>query len=496
MDFRKTSVVDLSQRIRRRELSPTEAVTETFAAIRLREPQLHAFISLAEEQAFARARDVEHQMASGGKLGVLAGVPVAIKDNCCTKGIVTTCGSRMLEDFVPTYSAVAVERLEAAGAIVVGKTNMDEFAMGSTTETSVFGATKNPWDLSRVPGGSSGGSAAAVAAGLVPCALGSDTGGSIRLPAAHCGVVGIKPTYGRVSRRGLIAYASSLDQIGPIAGDVRDCATLLEVLSGWDAGDSTSVKREDSTTFTASLKQEIAGLRVGIPREWLEAQLEESVRQGVLLAASYLEAQGARVELFSLKDMEYAVPAYYVIACGEAASNLARYDGIRYGFRANEFENLQELYCRTRSGGFGAEVKRRILCGNFVLSAGFYDAYYRKALQARAKMQLSFDRAFASFDILLSPVAPTTAPLLGESLRSPMDMYLQDVFTVAVNLAGLPAMSVPCTPQGASLPVGVQLIANRWQEETLLRAGYALEQARGSDAFSGVCLDGAEKGGV
>ncbi len=475
----KMTLCEMSRLIRNKERSPREVLQETLATIRKEDGVIHAFLCLSEEKALQRAKELEDRMMRGEKVGSLVGLPVAIKDNCCTKGITTTCGSRMLLDFVPDYTATAVERLENAGAIVVGKTNMDEFAMGSTTETSAFGVTRNPRDVARVPGGSSGGSAAAVASGEVLGAIGSDTGGSIRQPASHCGVVGIKPTYGRVSRRGLIAYASSLDQIGPVAGNVSDCTMLLDALCGWDAGDSTSVKMPEQTSFFASLSEGVKGLRIGIPREWLESQLEAGVYQSVLLAAQTLETQGAVVELCSLPEMEYAVPAYYVIACGEAASNLARFDGIRYGHRTTSYENLQEMYCKTRSEGFGTEVKRRILCGNFMLSAGYYDAYYRRAMQTRRRISASFAKAFATYDVLLAPVAPTTAPLLGESLSTPLKMYEQDAFTVAASLAGLPAMSVPCgfsTVSGVDLPVGIQLIGDLWQERKMLRVACAIER--------------------
>ena len=385
------------------------------------------------------------------------GVPVAIKDNMCTEGILTTCSSKILNNFVPTFSSEAVLNLQKAGAVILGKTNMDEFAMGSTTETSAYGVTRNPWNSEHVPGGSSGGSAAAVAANECFYALGSDTGGSIRQPASFCGVVGLKPTYGRVSRYGLIAYGSSLDQIGPLCKDVADCAAIMEVISTHDKKDSTSVLRQD-TDFTSALVEDVKGMRIGIPRDYFGEGLDGQVRDAVLKAAEVLKEKGAIVEEFDLSLVEYAIPAYYTIAAAEASSNLERFDGIKYGYRAEDYEGLHDMYKKTRSQGFGPEVKRRIMLGSFVLSSGYYDAYYLKALRVKALIKKAFDEAFAKYDLILGPVAPTTAPKLGESLSDPIKMYLGDIYTISVNLAGLPGLSMPCGIDSKGLPIGLQLI--------------------------------------
>ena len=425
----------------------------------------------------AQAEAVQKRIAAGELKGPLAGVPVAIKDNMCIEGMLTTCSSKILSNFKPTYTAEAVVQLQKAGAVIVGKTNMDEFAMGSTTETSYYGETKNPWDSSRVPGGSSGGSAAAVAAEEVPYALGSDTGGSIRQPAAFCGVTGIKPTYGRVSRYGLIAYGSSLDQIGPLAKDVTDCATVLEIISTHDSKDSTSVDRAD-TDFTAALVNDVKGMKIGIPRDYFGEGIEPEVKEQVLAAAKALEAQGAIVEEFDLSLVEYAIPAYYIIASAEASSNLERFDGVKYGYRTAEYTDLHNMYKKTRSEGFGPEVKRRIMLGSFVLSSGYYDAYYIKALRTKALIKQAFDKAFERYDVILGPVAPTTALKLGESLSDPLKMYLGDIYTVSVNLAGLPGISLPCGYDHQGLPVGLQLLAKPFDEKSIIRAAYTFEQTR------------------
>ena len=403
----------------------------------------------------------------------LAGVPIAIKDNMCTEGVLTTCSSKILGNFIPQFSSEAVKRIEEAGAVVIGKTNMDEFAMGSTTETSAYGPTKNPWNTEHVPGGSSGGSAAAVAANECFCALGSDTGGSIRQPASYCGVVGMKPTYGTVSRYGLIAYGSSLDQIGPLCKDVTDCATIMEVIASHDKKDSTSVERKD-TDFTSALVDDVAGMRIGIPRDYFE-----KVKEAVLSAAEVLKSKGAIVEEFDLSLVEYAIPTYYTIAAAEASSNLERFDGVKYGFRAKDYDGLHSMYKKTRSEGFGPEVKRRIMLGSFVLSSGYYDAYYLKALRVKAMIKKAFDEAFAKYDVILGPVAPTTAPKLGSSLADPIKMYLGDIYTISVNLAGLPGISVPCGKDDNGLPIGVQLIGDCFNEKKLIQTAYAYEQARG-----------------
>ena len=399
----------------------------------------------------------------------------------CTKDLLTTCSSKILYNFVPTFSAEAVINLEKAGAVILGKTNMDEFAMGSTTETSAYGVTRNPWDPEHVPGGSSGGSCAAVAAEECFFALGSDTGGSIRQPSSFCGVTGIKPTYGTVSRYGLIAYGSSLDQIGPIARDVTDCATILEAISSYDKKDSTSIPREDMD-FTSALVDDVKGMRIGIPRDYLGEGLDEEVKEAILKAAKVLEDKGAIVEEFDLGLVKYAIPAYYVIASAEASSNLSRFDGVKYGLRAKEYEGLHEMYKKSRSEGFGEEVKRRIMLGSFVLSSGYYDAYYLKALRTKALIKKEFDKAFEKYDVILGPAAPSTAPKLGESLSDPLKMYLGDIYTISVNLAGLPGMTVPCGKDSAGLPIGLQLIGDCFQEKKIIRAGYAFEQSRKYEA--------------
>ena len=409
--------------------------------------------------------------------GPLAGVPVAIKDNMCTEGMLTTCSSKILYNFKPTYTAEAVKNLEDAGAVILGKTNMDEFAMGSTTETSYYGPTKNPWNEAHVPGGSSGGSCAAVAAEECSYALGSDTGGSIRQPSSFCGVTGIKPTYGTVSRYGLIAYGSSLDQIGPIAKDVTDCATILEAITSYDKKDSTSIDRED-TDFTSALVDDVKGMKIGIPKDYFGEGLDSEVKEAVLAAAKKLEEKGAIVEEFDLSLVEYAIPAYYVIACAEASSNLARFDGVKYGYRTEQYDDLHNMYKKTRSEGFGAEVKRRIMLGSFVLSSGYYDAYYLKALRTKALIKKAFDDAFSRYDVILGPAAPTTAPKLGESLSDPIKMYLGDIYTISVNLAGLPGISLPCGKDKNGLPVGLQLIGDCFKEKNIIRAAYAFEQTR------------------
>ena len=478
MKILEDTALTLAGRIRRKEISCREAVDAVFRQIEEKESGLNCYISLDREAARKRADEVQKQIEEGNLCGPLAGVPVAVKDNICTRGRKTTCASKILSDFVPPYDAFAVKKLEEAGCILIGKTNMDEFAMGSTTETSAFGPTGNPWNPAHVPGGSSGGSAAAVAAGEAFLALGSDTGGSIRQPAGFCGVVGMKPTYGTVSRNGLVAYGSSLDQIGPICRDVADCAALLEAVSGKDPMDSTSVERE--TDFTQALSQTAEGLRIGVPRDYLTKGLDGEVKRAVLSAAETLEKLGARVEEFDLSLVEYAIPAYYTIASAEASSNLERFDGVKYGFRAGEYEGLHDMYKKTRSEGFGSEVKRRIMLGSFVLSSGYYDAYYLKALRVKAMIKKAFDEAFSRYDCILGPVAPTAAPRLGESLADPIRMYLGDIYTISANLAGLPGISLPCGLTQDGLPIGLQLVADCFQEKKLLSAAYAYEQARGS----------------
>ncbi len=475
------TAVELGKKIKAKEITVVDAVKASLEQIKKLEPVVHAYVTVDEEGALKRAEEVQKLIDDGTLTGPLAGVPVAIKDNMCTKDLLTTCSSKILYNFVPTFSAEAVINLEKAGAVILGKTNMDEFAMGSTTETSAYGVTRNPWDPEHVPGGSSGGSCAAVAAEECFFALGSDTGGSIRQPSSFCGVTGIKPTYGTVSRYGLIAYGSSLDQIGPIARDVTDCATILEAISSYDKKDSTSIPREDMD-FTSDLVDDVKGMRIGIPRDYLGEGLDEEVKEAILKAAKVLEDKGAIVEEFDLGLVKYAIPAYYVIASAEASSNLSRFDGVKYGLRAKEYEGLHEMYKKSRSEGFGEEVKRRIMLGSFVLSSGYYDAYYLKALRTKALIKKEFDKAFEKYDVILGPAAPSTAPKLGESLRDPLKMYLGDIYTISVNLAGLPGMTVPCGKDSAGLPIGLQLIGDCFQEKKIIRAGYAFEQSRKYEA--------------
>ena len=475
MDMMSMTAVELGKKIASGEISVAEATQASLDRIKKLEEDYHSFVTVDEQGALKQAEIIQKKIKDGELTGPLAGVPVAIKDNMCIDGMLTTCSSKILYNFKPTFTAEAVVQLQKAGAVIVGKTNMDEFAMGSTTETSYFGVTKNPWDLERVPGGSSGGSAASVSAEEVPYALGSDTGGSIRQPAAFCGVTGIKPTYGRVSRYGLIAYGSSLDQIGPLAKDVTDCATVLEVISTHDKKDSTSVDRKD-TDFTAALVDDVAGMKIGIPRDYFGAGIDSEVKEQVLAAAKTLEEKGAIVEEFDLSLVEYAIPAYYIIASAEASSNLERFDGVKYGYRTESYTDLHNMYKKTRSEGFGAEVKRRIMLGSFVLSSGYYDAYYIKALRTKALIKQAFDKAFEAYDVILGPVAPTTALKLGESLSDPLKMYLGDIYTVSVNLAGLPGISLPCGYDSGGLPVGLQLLAKPFDEKSMIRAAYAFEQ--------------------
>ncbi len=472
MDLSRLTALEMGSMIRNREISVAEVTRASLDRIKEREPLYHSFITVCEKEAMERAEKVQKGIEDGTYTSPLAGVPMAVKDNMCTKGIQTSCASKMLEGFLPTYSATAVRKLEDAGAVILGKCNMDEFAMGSTTETSHFGETKNPWDLNRVPGGSSGGSAAAVAGGEAFYSLGSDTGGSIRQPAAFCGVTGIKPTYGRVSRYGLIAYASSLDQIGPFGKDVADVAEVLSVISGHDKKDSTSVEQEGPKFI---LKNNVKGIKVGIPRDYFGDGLDAEVREKVMASAKKLEAMGAVVEEFDMPELQYAIPAYYIIACAEASSNLSRFDGIKYGYCNKSIDDLTKLYYQNRSEGFGIEVKRRILIGAFVLSSGYYDAYYNKALQVKAIIKRAFDKAFEKYDVILSPTAPTTALKMGENLSDPLKMYLGDIYTVSVNLAGLPGLVVPCGFDREGLPVGLQLIGPAFSEEKLLNIGYSYQ---------------------
>lgn len=478
MNLMSLTAVELGKKIKSGEVKVVDAVNDAFAHIEKQDKTINSFVTVTnKEAALKKAEEVQKLIDEGKLTGPLAGVPVAIKDNMCTKGMLTTCSSKILGNFVPTYTATAVENLEKAGAVIIGKTNMDEFAMGSTTETSAFGATKNPWNTEHVPGGSSGGSCTAVASEECSYALGSDTGGSIRQPSSFCGVTGIKPTYGTVSRYGLIAYGSSLDQIGPVAKDVTDVATILETIASHDEKDSTSVKRDDYN-FTEALVDDVKGLKIGIPKDYFGDGLDKEVKDSILNAVEVLKSKGAIVEEFDLSLVEYAIPAYYVIASAEASSNLERFDGVKYGYRTQEYEGLHNMYKKTRSEGFGEEVKRRIMLGSFVLSSGYYDAYYLKALRTKALIKKAFDEAFAKYDIIIAPAAPTTAPKIGSSLADPIKMYLGDIYTISVNLAGLPGITVPCGKDSNGLPIGMQIIGDCFKEKTIIRAAYAYEQTR------------------
>jgi aspartyl-tRNA(Asn)/glutamyl-tRNA(Gln) amidotransferase subunit A len=475
MDFCGTTAYTLRDEIatgRVTSVAVTEAMLRTIAQC---DGELNAYISLMADTALEKAREVDERAKRGDALGALAGIPVAVKDIICTKGVKTTCGSKMLESFVPPYDASVIGKLKAADAVLIGKTNMDEFGMGSSTETSHFGPTRNPHDPSRVPGGSSGGSAAALASDEAILALGSDTGGSIRQPASFCGVVGLKPTYGRVSRFGLVAYASSLDQIGPMARNVRDCALLMGVLAGYDPKDSTSVDVE-VPDYTGSLDEGISGMRIGLPKECYSEGLDEAVKSAVLGTVERLKESGAKVSEISLPHTGVAIATYYILAMAEASANLARYDGVKYGFRAEGAKDLFDMYCRTRSEGFGDEVKRRIMLGTYTLSAGYYDAYYRKAQKVRTLIAGDFEQALEPCDVLIMPTSPTVAFKLGEKLDDPLQMYLSDIYTISANLAGLPALSVPCGVSSAGLPIGLQIFGRPFEEGTVLKAAYSVER--------------------
>lgn len=481
MSIMSLTAVELGKKIKSGEIGVAEAAKAALEETQKREDQINSYVTVLDEEAIlAQAEEVQKQIDGGTLDSPLAGVPAAIKDNMCTRGILTTCSSKILGNFVPSYSAEAVRNLEKAGAVIIGKTNMDEFAMGSTTETSAYGITRNPHNTEHVPGGSSGGSCAAVAACECTYALGSDTGGSIRQPSSFCGVTGIKPTYGTVSRYGLIAYGSSLDQIGPIAKDVTDCAAILEAISSYDKKDSTSIQRED-LDFTSALVADIKGMKIGIPRDYFGEGLDPQVKTAIEKAAGVLEENGALLEEFDLSLVEYAIPAYYVIASAEASSNLSRFDGVKYGYRTGDYEGLHNMYKKTRSEGFGPEVKRRIMLGSFVLSSGYYDAYYLKALRTKALIKKAFDQAFERYDMILAPAAPTTAPKVGESLSDPIKMYLGDIYTISVNLAGLPGISLPCGKDDKGLPIGMQLIGDCFQEKKIIRAAYTFEQHRSQE---------------
>ena len=472
MKLRELTALELGAVLKRGEVSVKEAAQAALDAVSAQDKALNAFITVTAERALERAEKL--QAGVKDVQSPLYGVPMAIKDNICTQGVKTSCASKILGDFAPSYDATVADKLARAGAVSLGKLNMDEFAMGSTSETSFYGPVKNPWDLQRVPGGSSGGAAAAVAAGMGWYAIGSDTGGSIRQPASYCGVTGMKPTYGTVSRYGLIAYASSLDQIGPLCKDAADCAAILDVLQGRDARDGTSLDGQYGNLLDR-LTGDVRGLKIGLPADCFGDGLDGEVKAAVLAVADVLKSRGAEVAELPFPVMEYVVPTYYIIAAAEASSNLSRFDGVKYGWRAEEYEGLADLYRKTRTQGFGSEVKRRILLGTFVLSSGYYDAYYKKALQVKAVIKDAFDRAFEQCDLLLTPVAPTTAPRLGESLSDPLQMYLSDVYTVSVNLAGLPGLSMPCGFDSRGLPIGAQLIGPHFGEGVLLSAAHAFQ---------------------
>ncbi len=474
MDITEFTVHELLEKLNNDELTSKEIVKAYKSRIEEKEKDVQAFITTTLDEAKEQAEKIDAKRKEKS-VGHFAGIPIGIKDNLCTKGVKTTCASKMLENFVSPYDATVVEKLEESGIISLGKLNMDEFAMGSSTENSAMKITHNPWNLNKVPGGSSGGSAAAVAANLVPWALGSDTGGSIREPASFCGVVGLKPTYGLVSRYGLVAFASSLDQVGPITKDVRDCAMLLNLIAGHDEKDSTSYDIEKKD-YTKSLEKDIKGLKIGVPKEFFGEGINKEVKEKLEEAIEKYKEMGAIVEECSLDVAQYALATYYIIACAEASSNLGRFDGIRYGYRAKDYTDLNELFVNSRSEAFGDEVKRRIILGTYVLSSGYYDAYYKKAQKVRTFVKKEFDKNFAKYDVLLTPVAPTTAFNIGEKSNNPLEMYLADICTVSINIAGVPAISIPCGVDKSGMPIGMQLIGNRFNEETILNAAYAFEQ--------------------
>ena len=476
MNITELTVHELQEKLKSKELTITEINKAYVDRINEKEKDVQAFITLTTDEALEKSKIIEEKVNKGEIKGELAGIPIGIKDNMCIKGTKTTCASKMLENFIAPYNATVIEKINDENMISLGKTNMDEFAMGSSTETSYFKKTRNPWDLERIPGGSSGGSAAAVASNMVPWALGSDTGGSIRQPAGCCGVVGLKPTYGLISRYGLIAYASSLDQIGAFTKDVEDTAILLNVIAGHDDRDTTSAKQEKKD-YTKALKNDVKGLKIAIPKEFFGEGISEEVKANLEKAIEKYKELGATVEEVSLDVAEYALATYYIIACAEASSNLGRFDGIRYGYRSPKFNNLRDIYINSRSEGFGDEVKRRIILGTYVLSSGYYDAYYKKAQQVRTLVKNKFDEVFENHDIILTPTAPTTAFKIGEKSDNPLEMYLSDICTVSVNIAGLPGLSMPCGVDSKGLPVGMQLIGKRFDEETILNAAYTYEQA-------------------
>jgi len=476
MEITELTVHELLEKIENKELTITQITQSYIDRINEKEPDVNAFVTTLTNEALEKANEIEVKVNNGEITSKLAGIPIGIKDNMCTKGVKTTCSSKMLENFIAPYDATVVEKINAEGMINLGKLNMDEFAMGSSTEHSAIKTTRNPWNLNTVPGGSSGGSAAAVAANMVPWALGSDTGGSIRQPASLCGVVGLKPTYGLVSRYGLVAYASSLDQIGPITKDVKDCALLLNLLVGHDEKDTTSIN-VPKVDYVEELKNDVKGLKIAVPKEFFGEGLNEEVKESVNKAIEKFKELGAEVEEVSLNIAEYALATYYIIACAEASSNLGRFDGIRYGYRTENFENLKDIYRNSRSEGFGDEVKRRIILGTYVLSSGYYDAYYKKAQQVRTLIKQDFNKVFEKYDIILTPTSPTVAFNIGEKSNNPLEMYLADIYTVPVNVAGIPGISIPCGVDSNGMPIGMQLLGNKFEEAKILNAAYTYEQA-------------------
>ena len=475
MELYQLTAHELGDLLKNKKVSAVDITKSYLDRIEKVESKVDSYLTICQEEALNKAEEVQKRIDSGEAASPLAGIPMAIKDNICTQGVKTTCASKMLHNFVPPYNATVMNKLESNDTIMLGKLNMDEFAMGGSTENSHFKQTKNPWDIERVPGGSSGGAGAAVAGIDAVFTLGSDTGGSIRQPASFCGVVGMKPTYGSVSRFGLVAFASSLDQIGPLTKDVTDCALVLNAITGYDSLDTTSSNVE-YPDYTKALVNNIKGMKIGIPKEYIGQGLNEDVKASTLKAIETLKELGAECEEFSLPITEYAIPAYYLIACAEASSNLARYDGIKYGYRAEKYSDLLDLYRQTRSEAFGPEVKRRIMLGTYALSSGYYDAYYKKALQVRTLIKNGFDQAFEKYDLVLGPTAPTTAYKIGEKVDDPLEMYLGDIYTVSVNIAGLPGLVVPCGYDTSNLPIGLQLIGKAFDESTLLRVGYTFEQ--------------------
>lgn len=475
MEITELTVHELQEKIKNKELTITQINEAYINQIKEKEPEVQAFITELTEQGMEQAKEIQAKIEAGEELGDLAGIPIGIKDIICTKGVRTTCASKMLENFIAPYDATVMEKINAEKMVDLGKLNMDEFAMGGSTEYSYFKKTRNPWDLTRVPGGSSGGSAAAVAANMVPWALGTDTGGSIRQPASFCGIVGLKPTYGLVSRYGVIAFASSLDQVGVFTKDVQDCATLLNVIAGHDEKDTTSVDAGPKD-YTKSLQKDIKGLKIGVPKEFYGEGINPEVKASLESAIAKYKEMGAEIEEFSLDIAKYSLATYYIVACAEASSNLGRYDGIRYTYRAKDAKNLKEIYKKSRSEAFGAEVKRRIILGTYVLSSGYYDAYYKKAQQVRTLVMNEFNKAFEKYDVIVTPTSPTVAFKLGSKSNNPMEMYLADICTVSVNIAGLPGISIPCGVDSEGMPIGMQIIGNKFDEETIIKAAYAFEQ--------------------